>query len=70
MAKSHQPESNTSEDPELHKRLAVIDKLDQWLKAMPKVRFVDPRETTVSYRWFNRFIDLKWNANAEKPTDH
>ena len=77
LAKSEQHESSTNEDPastnenpELLKRLAIIDKLEQWLQAMPNIRFIDPRETTESYRWFNKIIDLKWNANAEKPTDH
>jgi hypothetical protein len=57
------------EDPELSNRLAIIDKLDQWLHALPNLRFIDPRTTTVSYRWLNRLISLKWNANEEKPTE-
>jgi hypothetical protein len=70
LAKFHQPESNKIEDPELDKRLLIIDKLDLWLQAMPNVKFTDPRETTVSYRWFNRLIELKWKANKKKPTEN
>lgn len=31
LAKSQQPEPKLSEDTELIKRLAIIDKLEQWL---------------------------------------
>jgi hypothetical protein len=69
LANYHSPDSSSREDPELHKRLAIIEQLEKWLQAVPIVRFIDPRETTVSYRWFNRLISLKWNANEEKPTE-